>query len=521
MGLRDLYHTVKSLLPVASGTGAGGSLGGGWSQILSNEPFTGAWQKNQELKGTDLLTFHAVFSCMSLIAGDIGKLKIIPKTLKNGVWLSTKSRVDGLLKKPNNLQTWQQFSENWIISKLKRGNTYVFKSRNMLGQIEQLFVLNPDRVKPLISDDGEVFYQISRDKLFNIDSDIIVPASEIIHDRFNCLYHPLIGLSPITACTISAGQGIAIQNNATVLFQNASRPSGILTTPGPIDEGKAREVKAGWDKTYSGQQKGTIAVLGDGVTYQAISLSAEDTQMIEQLKLTAEIVCSVFHVPAFKIGLGSIPAGQKTSDLNEIYYSDCLQTFIEAMENLLDVHLDFEEGVECWADIKPLIRMDSSSQMDYLSKGTGSGIIAPNEARAEIGLPAVAGGESPLLQQQNYSLEALAKRDAQDDPFNAKTNDTPTTTPTADDTAKTVINHYHQSPNAPVFVSEVAENTPTSDEKPVFDDLYKGVFNAENTYTKGDFVTKKGGLWVCKGVSTGDFDFANWQLVSKNGGEKE
>lgn len=517
MGLRDLYHTVKSLLPVTNSTG--NSLGGGWSQIIANEPSTGAWQRNQELKGADLLAFHAIFSCISLISSDIGKLKIIPKSLKNGVWLPVKSRVDALLKKPNHLQTWQQFSENWITSKLMRGNTYVFKSRNLLGQVEQVYVLNPDRVKPLVSDSGEVFYQINRDKLFNIDSDIIVPASEIIHDRFNFFYHPLIGLSPIVACAVSAGQGIAIQHNATVLFQNASRPSGILTTPGPITQDKAQEVKKGWMQSYSGQQQGTIAVLGDGVTYQAISLSAEDTQMIEQLKLTAEIVCSVFHVPAFKIGLGGIPAGQKTSDLNEIYYSDCLQHFIEAMENLLDVHLDFENGVECWADIKPLIRMDSGSQMDYLSKGTGSGIIAPNEARAEVGLPAVAGGESPLLQQQNYSLEALAKRDAQDDPFNAKTNDTPTTTPTptADDTAKTVINHYHQSPNAP----EVAENTPKSDEKPSFDDLYKGVFNADNTYAKGDFVTKKGGLWICKGVSTGNFDFASWQLVSKNGGEKE
>jgi hypothetical protein len=29
----------------------------------------------------------------------------------------------------------------------------------------------------------------------------------------------------------------------------------------------------------------------------------------------------------------------------------------------------------------------------------------------------VKGGESPMIQQQNYSLAAVAKRDAQDDPF--------------------------------------------------------------------------------------------------------
>ena len=39
------------------------------------------------------------------------------------------------------------------------------------------------------------------------------------------------------------------------------------------------------------------------------------------------------------------------------------------------------------------------------------------------------GGESPYLQQQNYSLAALAKRDAQEDPF---APNTPALPPPAD-----------------------------------------------------------------------------------------
>jgi hypothetical protein len=40
-------------------------------------------------------------------------------------------------------------------------------------------------------------------------------------------------------------------------------------------------------------------------------------------------------------------------------------------------------------------------------------------------LKPVKGGKSPYLQQQNYSLEALAKRDAQDDPFKPATPPAP------------------------------------------------------------------------------------------------
>lgn len=385
-------------------------------QTLIHEPYTGAWQKNDELKRTDLTHFHAVFACISLIAADIGKLRIQTKSSQNGVLLPTKSRTDAILKKPNRHQSWQQFIESWVSSKLLRGNAYVLKQRDIFGDVWQMYVLNPDRVKVLVSGDGEVFYQISTDKLYGL-TDTTVPASEMIHDRMNCFYHPLVGLSPLTACGISVGLGLSIQHTSATLFGNNSRPSGILSVPSDISKETAQKVKSDWQANYSGIKRGGIAVLGSGAKYEPIAMSASDSQAIEQLKMSGETVCSVFHVPAFKVGMGEIKAGQKVSDLNEIYYSDCLQHYIEAIENLLDEHLDLEKGVECEADLSPLIRMDSTSQMAYLKEGTHSGILSPNEARATLGLPPVVGGESPLMQQQNYSLEALAKRDNSADPF--------------------------------------------------------------------------------------------------------
>ena len=47
----------------------------------------------------------------------------------------------------------------------------------------------------------------------------------------------------------------------------------------------------------------------------------------------------------------------------------------------------------------------------------GAGIKSPNESRRRFDLTPAKGGESPYLQQQNFSLAALAKRDAQADPF--------------------------------------------------------------------------------------------------------
>ena len=58
--------------------------------------------------------------------------------------------------------------------------------------------------------------------------------------------------------------------------------------------------------------------------------------------------------------------------------------------------------------------------------------MSPNEARKKyLGLGPIPGGESAYMQQQNYSLEALAARDA-DDPF---AKPAPRPVPPADDAA--------------------------------------------------------------------------------------
>jgi len=411
MGMLDWFTGKKS-----ASTAQAVSGGDVWHTI--HEPYTGAWQRNQEIEVSknDQMRHHAVFACVSLITRDIGKLKIKTKKDVNGVSQVCPSRANPLLERPNDFQNRQQFFEAWATSKATSGNTYVWKVRNIYGDIWKLQILNPERVKPLVDPHGNVFYQVRKDRLFDLEDDIVIPASEIIHDRFNCFYHPLVGLSPITACALSASQGISIQRNAQAFFANASRPSGILVAPGAISAETAKELKDNWQSNYSGIGNGGTAVLGDGMNYVPISVAANDAQLVEQLKLSGEIVCTAFSVPAFKVGLAPIPGG-KISDHNDIYYSDCLQHYIESIETLLNEHLELEAGIETEFCLDALLRMDSGSQMAYLKEGIGAAILSPNEARAKLGYAAVSGGESPMIQQQNFSLAAIAKRDGSADPF--------------------------------------------------------------------------------------------------------
>lgn len=490
MGIFDRFFRKKSLQPVN---------GGGWRSII-NEPFAGAWQQNQELKREDVLSFNAVFACISLISQDMGKLWLNLKKENDGIFETVKDKRFGLIEKPNKLQTRQQFIESWIISKLTRGNTYVLKYRDAFGEIIGLYVLNPDLVTPLIDDFGNAFYQINTDKAARVDTSITLPASEIIHDRFNCFYHPLVGLSPIMACGLSAGMGLSIQKNAASFFGNMSRPSGILVAPGPIDSDKAAAIRAKWNANYSAGNYGQTAILGDGMTYVPMSVAASDAQMLEQLKYSGEVVCSVFHVPAFKVGMGSLPAGIKTGDQNEIYYADCLQGLIEAIETLLTEHLELQRfGYSIEFDLDSLIRMDAASQMTYLKDGVAAGLIAPNEGRQKLNLKPVTGGESPLIQQQNYSLQALAKRDAKDDPFSTSKPALPAPQPS------------DQGKSIDVLLKRIEQ----LEARPAMQ--YKGVFDADESYVAGDMITYQGSMWHCEKNHHGEFAHEAFKLAVKKG----
>lgn len=405
---------VTDLTPLVSQSRAGGLFG------FIRESFSGAWQRGlQADKLSDLTAFSAVFSCISRISTDIAKLRLrLVEQMDNGIWkeVDRNSPYASVLRKPNHYQNRIQFVVAWLASKLMWGNTYVMKVRDARGIVVAMHVLDPRRVVPLVTPSGDVYYQLASDHLARLAAPhITVPASEIIHDRGVTLYHPLVGVSPVHACAVSATQGIRIQANSALFFQNMSRPSGMITAPGTIDDVTADRLKREWQENFSAGNIGKMAVLGDGLRYEAMTVNADDAQLIEQLKWTVEDVARAFGVPLYKINTGPMPTNNNVEALEGQYYSGCLQILIESIELALDDGLGLSVpgtphyGTEF--DLDGLLRMDSATLVDTLGKGVNAGLLAPNEGRAKMNLPPVAGGNTPYLQQQNWSLAQLDKRD--------------------------------------------------------------------------------------------------------------
>lgn len=412
---------------------------GGWSTII-RESYPGSFQQNVTINYDSVLSNHADFACRTLIASDISKLRVkLVQKDSDGIWSETTNPAySPVLRKPNSFQNRIQFFESWVLSKLQRGNTYVLKERDGRGVVVGLYVLDPTLVTPLVSDGGEVFYQLADDRLAGVKQQIIVPAREIIHDRFNTFFHPLIGLSPIFASGLAATQGLAIQNDSTLFFNNGARPGGVLTAPGAISDATASRLKTYWDENFSGKNAGKVAVVGDGLKYEAMRAKAVDSQVIEQLKWTAEIICGVYHVPAFMAGVGTEPNFNNVQNLRLQYYSQCLQVLLEAIETCLDDGLGMD-GITIGAefDTDQLLRMDEKTLMDVLEQSKGK--YSVNEQRFRLNKKPVKGGDTVYLQEQDHSLEWLARRDAQPIEQPAAAAPEADVEPDLDDEAKAVL----------------------------------------------------------------------------------
>lgn len=391
---------------------------GGWWPWVS-EPYTGAWQKNDERWTNDTVLAHStVYACVNRIANDMGKLhlRLVEKT-DDGIWVETKIPAYArVLRSPNHYQTWVQFREAWSLSKLLRGNTYCYIDRDGRDVPRALHVLDASRVTVLVGPDGDIFYELKADDLAGV-ADVTVPAEFIIHDRINCLFHPLVGTSPIFACGMSAHMGLTIGKNQSAFFRNGSRVSGQLLIPTAIGQEKTNEYRERWEANFTGPNAKQLAVLSGGMKFEPIQMTNVDAQLIDQLQWTAEDVCRAFNVPPWKVHVGQQPAYTKPEISNQAYYQDCLQSHIEQFEAVLDEAFGFLEprdnGVQYGfeLDLDGLLRMDEASQVTTLTTAISGSLLTVNDARKRFGMAPVEGGDSIYMQQQNYDLKALAERD--------------------------------------------------------------------------------------------------------------
>jgi len=401
-----LSARVTALLAVARSPG-------GWSPFI-REPYTGAWQMNDALTTENALANPSVFGVVSRIAQDIAKIAppLLLELDDNGFWFeTTNSAYTPVLRRPNRYQTAQQFYEQWMISKLLYGNTYVLKERDERGVVKTLVILDPARVKPLVAPDGSVYYELQSNELAGLQQEtapVVVSATDLIHDRWNCLWHPLVGISPLYAIGGAVSQAQAIQSSSTTFFAKGGRPAGMLVAPTKLDPASAERIKS----TLANFKTGEIMLTDQGMTYHDIGGSAVDSELIAQLGWTEEKICEVFGMPISILNSNKQPpyANAEASQLQ--YKSQCLEPHLASIAACLGDGLELPLYLSLEFDDTLLIWMDTATRTTAAKTAIAAG-MSVNEVRdTYYGLGPVPGGEVPYLQQQYIPIDQAADRAA-------------------------------------------------------------------------------------------------------------
>jgi HK97 family phage portal protein len=386
---------------------------GGWFPIV-REPYTGAWQLNQSVTPETALCNASVFGVVSGIAQDLSKIAppLLLQQDDNGFWGETQNPAySPVLRRPNRYQTDQQFLEQWALSRLLTGNVYVLKNYDERGVVNQLDILNPARVKTLVAPDGSIYYELQADDLAGISHDappVVVPARDIIHDRYNCLYHRLQGVSPLYAAAAAITQASVIQDSSSNHFAKGGRVGGFLIAPTKLDPASAARIeKQLAEKAKSGS---SIIVADFGMKFEPFSATAVNSQLIEQLGWTEEKICEVYRMPISILNSSKQPpyANAEASMLQ--YKSLCLEPHMTAIAKTLGHGLNLPSYLKLEFDDTLLIWMDTQTRTQAAQGAITSG-MSPNEVRETYyGLGPVQGGELPYLQQQNWPVKDLAER---------------------------------------------------------------------------------------------------------------
>lgn len=425
-----LMDRVRSLMGLGPWSGSPGPPGGtmyatneGWISSswgmnfgqLAYDPIKGGWNS-------------VVYACICRYAFTIAQLPGYHQRAldNNGTETIITSALSRILKKPNAYQTRSDFMRNMVFSLLAEGNSYAVGLRNNRQEVAELHQMPSSGCRVLYGppfdgapygQPGEIFYSIGGNPILNFWDDPayasgqrwIVPQRDILHfcgpSRPD---DPLRGESPLVA----GGLPVALSSGAGGMlagfFANAARPSGVLSTDLTLTKEQVTELRARWNEHTTGAGAGGTPILTAGLKWDKVSLSAQEMQIAEQMKMSKEDIAMIFGIPLALINDMSGATWNNTEQLIMAWLRMGLGYYVDQIELAYDRMFQIELTPEyTYLDIdEALLRPDFKTRIEGLKNAVQGGIYSPNEARKREGLPKAKDGDEPRVQQQVVPLSA-------------------------------------------------------------------------------------------------------------------
>jgi HK97 family phage portal protein len=338
------------------------------------------------------VSLSAVWACVSLIAGTIASM---PLLLYKRVGDDRERFVDHplfdvLRLRPNPVQSVVAFWEAMVTALLLRGNAYALITRDDDGRVRALWYVNPDRVLVEVQRNGRLRYKVSAGA-----STETVRAEDMLHVAGPLSDDGYSGRSVITTFRDTLGLGLALERYGGEFFANAATPRGTLTTAARLSPAARAHIEdALKEKQATAGRRHTTLILEEGLKFEPIALSHEDSQFVESRRFSVEEIARVFGVPPHMIG------GDVRGSLT---YANSQDESLRLLKHTIGPWLARIESAVNFACISPLERRAMYAEFlpDALLSTTtreryeayriaiDGGWLTPDEVRRKENLPAL------------------------------------------------------------------------------------------------------------------------------------
>lgn len=340
---------------------------------------------SQSLSGENVnestaLTYSAVYNAVSLISGTVSTLPLhlLRKEAKKTVFMQDKRLFRVLHNQFNPYMTAQIGREVMTAHILTWGNCYAEKVYNGYGEIQELWPISPDRVRPSMEESGLVYYVKvnSEEKPFTRDKILHIPG--LGFDGF-------VGYSVIAMARKSLGLAMAMETFGSLYFGNGTHPSAVITAPNQVKDPKA--MREAISEVYSGlgnAQK--MMLLEDGMKIETIGIPPEDSQFLESRQFQIPEVARWFNLPPHKLKDLTRSSFSNIESEQISFVTDSILPWLIRFEQHYDMQLltdveKFKQGLFTRHNVDGLMRGNSTDRATYYKTMFGTGAMTINEIR--------------------------------------------------------------------------------------------------------------------------------------------
>ncbi len=245
---------------------------------------------------TSAMTVSAVYAAVRVIAETIAQLEWEVYERQDEANIERYDHPLRLLldQEPNSEMTAFSWRIAMMTSFYLHGNMIAEIERNRGGRPVYLWWIHPARVAMKRDSTKRIYYEVTDDHGLN---PVRLDPVDVYHVPLMAA-DGIVGKGLVQRARDSFGLTLGMEQYSGSSFANGARPGGILKHPGKLTTDARRNIRDEWDAMHRGADKaGRIAVLQEGMEFQAMQMSAVDAQLLEQRQFQIAEVARWFNIP--------------------------------------------------------------------------------------------------------------------------------------------------------------------------------------------------------------------------------